>query len=106
MYCQRNSSSSSSFFFQAPAHLTIRCARVAGVEIPNAKRIEYSLQYVHGIGRTKARQILLSVGLENKVTRDLSEEELTLIREEITKNPQDYKVEGDLVKLWFALGSY
>ncbi|MCO5596385.1 hypothetical protein L7F22_050446 [Adiantum nelumboides] len=76
--------------------LNIRCARVGGVEIPNSKRIETSLQYVHGIGRTKARQILLTIGLLNKVTKELSEEELTSIREEITKNPKEYKIEGDL----------
>ncbi|KAI5057495.1 hypothetical protein GOP47_0027510 [Adiantum capillus-veneris] len=76
--------------------LNIRCARVGGVEIPNSKRIEASLQYVHGLGRTKARQILLTIGMQNKLTKDLSEEELTSIREEITKNPKDYKIEGDL----------
>eukprot|EP00250_Pteridium_aquilinum_P024718 c2949_g1_i1 orf=125-625(+) len=81
---------------KVPVGLNIRCARVGGVEIPNTKRIEASLQYVHGIGSTKARQILLNIGLENKVTKELSEEELTSIREEITKNPQDYKIEGDL----------
>jgi len=69
---------------------------VGGVEIPNTKRIETSLQYVHGIGRTKARQILINIGMENKVTKQLSEEELTAIREEITKNPKEYKIEGDL----------
>ncbi|KAH7437164.1 hypothetical protein KP509_05G059300 [Ceratopteris richardii] len=76
--------------------LNIRCARVGGVEIPNSKRIEASLQYVHGIGRSKARQILLTIGLQNKVTKELTEEELTSIREEISNNPQEYKIEGDL----------
>lgn len=66
------------------------------MEIPNSKRIEFALQYVHGIGSTKARQILLNIGLENKITRQLTEEELTRIREEITNNPEDYKIEGDL----------
>lgn len=73
--------------------LQIRCARVGGVEIPNAKRVETSLTYIHGVGGTTARQILLDVGIENKITKELSEEELTTIRDEVSK----YMVEGDLV---------
>lgn len=72
--------------------LQIRCARVGGVEIPNAKRVETSLTYIHGVGSTTARQILLDVGIENKITKELSEEELTTIRDEVSK----YMVEGDL----------
>eukprot|EP00850_Spirogloea_muscicola_P000587 SM000002S05667 [mRNA] locus=s2:1397274:1403696:- [translate_table: standard] len=72
--------------------LGVRCARVAGVEIPNAKRIETSLQYIHGIGQTAARQILLDLAMDNKSTRELSEEELTRLREEVAK----YMTEGDL----------
>ncbi|PIA47290.1 hypothetical protein AQUCO_01400158v1 [Aquilegia coerulea] len=72
--------------------LSIRCARVGGVEIPNNKRIEYSLQYIHGIGRTRARQILNQLQFENKVTKDLSETELITIRDEVSK----YMIEGDL----------
>lgn len=78
--------------------LSIKCVRVGGVEIPNNKRVEYSLQYVHGIGRTRARTILNDLKMENKVTKDLSEEELTIIREEVSK----YMIEGDLVSLKFA----
>eukprot|EP00262_Sarcandra_glabra_P003412 TRINITY_DN1409_c0_g1_i1.p1 TRINITY_DN1409_c0_g1~~TRINITY_DN1409_c0_g1_i1.p1 ORF type:complete len:173 (+),score=22.34 TRINITY_DN1409_c0_g1_i1:99-617(+) len=74
--------------------LSIRCARVGGVEIPNNKRIEYSLQYIHGIGRTLARQILNDLNMVNKITKDLSEEELVVIREEIKK--REYKIEGEL----------
>jgi len=66
---------------------------VGGVEIPNAKRVETSLTYIHGVGGTTARQILLDVGIENKITKELSEEELTTIRDEVSK----YMVEGDLV---------
>ncbi|BBM99044.1 small subunit ribosomal protein S13 [Marchantia polymorpha subsp. ruderalis] len=77
---------------QGLPYLSIRCARVGGVEVPNAKRIEISLQYIHGIGKTTARQILLDVELENKHTRDLSEEELTKLRDEVSK----YMIEGDL----------
>jgi len=63
-----------------PRGLTIRCARVAGVEIPNNKRIETALTYIHGIGTTTSRQVLLDVGLENKPTKELTEEELTRLR--------------------------
>ncbi|KAM1121057.1 hypothetical protein TB2_002673 [Malus domestica] len=72
--------------------LSIKCVRVGGVEIPNNKRVEYSLQYVHGIGRTRARTILIDLNMENKITKDLSEEELTIIRDEVSK----YMIEGDL----------
>ncbi|KAI3838424.1 hypothetical protein MKW98_012035 [Papaver atlanticum] len=72
--------------------LSIRCARVGGVEIPNNKRIEYSLQYIHGVGRTRARQILGDLSMTNKITKDLSEEELIIIREAVSK----YTIEGDL----------
>ncbi|KAA8538549.1 hypothetical protein F0562_028257 [Nyssa sinensis] len=72
--------------------LTIKCARVGGVEIPNNKRVQYSLQYIHGIGRTNARQILCDLGMENKITKDLSEEELITLRDEVSK----YMIEGDL----------
>eukprot|EP01018_Ginkgo_biloba_P007100 Gb_24491 [translate_table: standard] len=74
------------------AGLNIRCARVGGVEIPGSKRIETSLQYIHGIGCTTARQILFDLGMENKTTRELAEEELTRIRDEVSK----YMIEGDL----------
>ncbi|KAK4481278.1 hypothetical protein RD792_012162 [Penstemon davidsonii] len=72
--------------------LSIKCVRVGGVEIPNNKRVEYSLQYIHGIGRTSARQILNDLSYENKLTKDLSEEELTILRDEVSK----YMIEGDL----------
>ncbi|KAL3504077.1 hypothetical protein ACH5RR_033918 [Cinchona calisaya] len=72
--------------------LSVRCARVGGVEIPNSKRVEFSLQYIHGIGRTTAKQILCDLGMENVFTKDLSEEELTTLREEVSK----YMIEGDL----------
>jgi small subunit ribosomal protein S13 len=58
------------------------------VELPKKKRIETALQYIHGVG-----QILLSVGLENKITAELSEAELTQIRDELS----NYMIEGELV---------
>ncbi|KAK1553967.1 hypothetical protein Q3G72_005931 [Acer saccharum] len=72
--------------------LNIQCARVGGVEIPNNKRVEYSLQYIHGIGRTRARQILVDLNMNNKITKELSEEELIILRDEVSK----YMIEGDL----------
>lgn len=63
------------------------------MEIPNNKRVEFSLQYIHGIGRTRARKILCDLQMENKVTKDLSEEQLITIRDEVSK----YMIEGDLV---------
>ncbi|CAJ1974177.1 unnamed protein product [Sphenostylis stenocarpa] len=72
--------------------LSIKCARVGGVEIPNNKRIEYSLQYIHGVGRNRARQILYDINMDNKMTKELSEEELITLRDEVSK----YMIEGDL----------
>ncbi|EFJ37502.1 hypothetical protein SELMODRAFT_140847 [Selaginella moellendorffii] len=78
--------------FKIAKGLSIRCARVGGVEIPNNKRIESSLQYIHGVGQTTARQILLDCAMDNKRTKDLSDAELTKIRDELGK----YMIEGDL----------
>lgn len=78
--------------------LSIQCVRVGGVEIPNNKRIEFSLQYIHGVGRSRARQILTDISMDNKITKDLSEEELITLRDEVSK----YKIEGDLVPPTFS----
>ncbi|XP_057973755.1 small ribosomal subunit protein uS13c-like [Malania oleifera] len=72
--------------------ISIKCVRVGGVEIPNNKRVEYSLQYIHGIGRSRSRQVLCDLGMQNKITKDLSEEELISLRDEVSK----YMIEGDL----------
>jgi|TARA_Y100000748_G_C15454778_1_gene472436 small subunit ribosomal protein S13 len=68
-------------------------ARVAGVNIPDNKHAEVSLTYVYGIGKTRAKNICLKVGLDpsTKVS-DLNEEQLELIRTEVG----DFTVEGDL----------
>lgn len=69
-------------------------ARIAGVNIPTAKRVEIALTYIHGIGRTKAREICAKVGLPaEKRVHDLTEGEVIQIREVIDA---DYTVEGDL----------
>lgn len=71
-------------------------ARIAGVEIPNNKRVEIGLTYIFGIGGTKARKILESVKIDvNKKVKDLSSEEVTKIRKHIESNEI---VEGDLRK--------
>ena len=69
-------------------------ARIAGVDIPNDKRVDISLRYIFGIGPTRAREICAKTGLasETKV-RELTDEEVTRIREVID---HDYIVEGEL----------
>ena len=69
-------------------------ARIAGVDLPNDKRIEIALTYIYGIGRTSADEIIAYTGI-NPDTRvkDLTEDEVAKIRDQIENN---YKVEGDL----------
>jgi small subunit ribosomal protein S13 len=69
-------------------------ARIAGVNLPNQKRLEIGLTYIYGIGQPTARAIAAALGLspDTKV-RDLTEEEVTKLREHIDQN---YQVEGDL----------
>ena len=69
-------------------------ARIAGVDLPNEKRVEYGLTYVYGIGVKSSNKILAEAGI-NPDTRvkDLTEDELSKIREIIDR---DYTVEGDL----------
>lgn len=69
-------------------------ARIAGVDIPNAKRIEIALTYIYGIGRTSATKILAATGIDpDKRAKDLTEAETAKLRDEIENN---YNVEGDL----------
>jgi len=68
--------------------------RIAGVDIPDNKRIEIALTYIYGIGRTLAQKILTQADVDwNKKTKDLTEEELTRIRLIVERQ---HKVEGDL----------
>ena len=69
-------------------------ARIAGVDIPNQKRVEIALTYIYGIGRKSANDILAKTGI-NPDTRakDLTEEEVAKLRDEIESH---YHVEGDL----------
>ena len=68
-------------------------ARIAGVDIPREKRVEISLTYIYGIGKTLSNKILKKVNI-NPDTRvkDLTDEQVNEIRKEIT----NYTVEGDL----------
>jgi small subunit ribosomal protein S13 len=69
-------------------------ARIAGVNIPREKRVEIGLTYVFGIGRSTANRILDQVGISrNTYVRDLTETEVTRLRDVIEK---DLIVEGDL----------
>ena len=69
-------------------------ARIAGVDLPNDKRIEIGLTYIYGIGRTTASAILEKAGVDPDVrVKDLTEEEAGKIRKIIDS---DYMVEGDL----------
>ena len=69
-------------------------ARIAGVDLPNDKRVEIGLTYIYGIGRKSANDILAEAGI-NPDTRvkDLTEDEVSKLRECIDKG---YNVEGDL----------
>ncbi|EAX47598.1 ribosomal protein S13 [Thermosinus carboxydivorans Nor1] len=69
-------------------------ARIAGVDLPRDKRIEIALTYIYGIGLTLSREILAATKINPDTrVRDLTEEEISKLRETIDKN---YKVEGDL----------
>ncbi|MBU0637174.1 MAG: 30S ribosomal protein S13 [Patescibacteria group bacterium] len=68
--------------------------RIAGVIIPNNKRVEISLTYIYGIGRTKSNEILKIAGVDPNIrVKDLTEQQSNKLREIIEKQ---HKVEGDL----------
>jgi small subunit ribosomal protein S13 len=86
-------------------------ARIAGVNLPNQKRLEIGLTYIYGIGPTTARQICAALGLspDTKV-RDLTDEEVTKLQRHIDER---YQVEGDLrrerqqaIKRLMEIGAY
>jgi small subunit ribosomal protein S13 len=69
-------------------------ARIAGVNIPNQKRVPIGLTYIHGIGRTTADQICKEIGIpEARRVHELTDDEVSKIREVIDR---EYTVEGDL----------
>jgi small subunit ribosomal protein S13 len=69
-------------------------ARIAGIDLPRNKRVEIGLTYIYGIGRTLSNEILAKAGVvPDKRVRDLTESEITSLRETIDR---EYHVEGDL----------
>jgi len=67
--------------------------RIAGIDIPDNKRTEIALTYIFGIGTTKSKKILAACNVSEDIrVKNLSEEQLTLIRAEVAK----HRVEGDL----------
>ena len=86
-------------------------ARIAGVNIPTAKRVEIALTYIHGIGRTSAGKICNDIGIpSDRRVNDLTEDEILRLREMIDAT---LTVEGDLrretamnIKRLMDLGCY
>jgi len=86
-------------------------ARIAGVDLPRAKRIEIALTYIYGIGRNSSREILKQAGVSlNVKTDDITDDDVAKIRQILD---QGVKVEGDLrrdvtanIKRHLDMGSY
>ena len=87
-------------------------ARIAGVDIPDNKRVEFAVRYIHGIGPTRAKAIVERVGLDdNPRVKDLTEDELNRVRAAI--DGSGYLIEGDLrretsqnIRRLIDIGSY
>jgi small subunit ribosomal protein S13 len=86
-------------------------ARIEGVDLPREKRVEVGLTYLYGIGRTRAHKTLTATGISPETrVRDLTEDEITRLRDYIGQN---YTVEGELrrevqlsIKRLVDIGSY
>jgi len=86
-------------------------ARIAGVDLPRNKKVEYALPYIYGIGINLSRRILKNIGIDSNVrVHELSEEDVLAIRDQIANN---FQVEGDLrsengrnIKRLMDIGSY
>lgn len=86
-------------------------ARIAGVDLPRDKRIEFALPYIYGVGVTSARKIIAQAGVNPDTrVRELTEAESSRLREIIER---DYRVEGDLrreislnIRRLVEIGSY
>ena len=86
-------------------------ARIAGVDVPNNKRIEVGLTYIYGIGHSQSKKILAQAGVNPETqAKDLTDEETTRLRDIIASQ---YHVEGDLrreismnIKRLMDIGSY
>ncbi len=86
-------------------------ARIAGVDLPNTKRVEIGLTYIYGIGRSSARRILekLNIHFDTKI-KDLTEDQIDAIRKVITN---EFVIEGTLrtqtklaIKRLMDIGNY
>ena len=85
-------------------------ARIAGIDLPRNKKIEYALTYIHGIGPSISSNILNKVGIDKNIrVNELNDEQIILIRNEIS----NYDVEGELrsivgrnVKRLMDIGTY
>ena len=85
-------------------------ARIAGVDLPRDKKVEFSLCYIYGIGRTSAQKVLAQSGVDGNVrVKDLTEDQVSAIRGAVG----DMKVEGEMrtentmnIKLLMDIGSY
>lgn len=86
-------------------------ARIAGVDLPDNKKILYALPHIYGIGLFSAKKILAATGIDpDRRVNELSEDEIARIRKEIESG---YKVEGELraevsanIKRYIEIGSY
>lgn len=86
-------------------------ARIAGVDLPREKRVEYALPYIYGIGLSRSQEILAQAEVDPDTrVKDLAENEVLKIREIVDRN---FKVEGDLrreiqlnIKRLMDIGSY
>ena len=86
-------------------------ARIAGVDLPREKRLEFALTYIYGVGRTRAAETLAATGVSPDVrVKDATEEDLVKLRDYIEAN---FKVEGDLrrevqadIRRKIEIGSY
>ena len=85
-------------------------ARIAGIDLPRNKRIEFALTYIHGIGSKASNDILDRVGIDKNIrVHELNDEQVILIRNEIS----NYDVEGELrsvvgrnIKRLMDIGTY
>ena len=86
-------------------------ARISGIDLPNAKRVEIGLTYIYGVGRKVSNDILLKAKIDKNVrVRDLDKDQVNKIRTIIEK---EYQIEGDLrrevslnIKRLMDLGNY
>ena len=85
-------------------------ARIAGVDLPRDKKVEFSLSYIYGIGRTSAQKLLAESGVDGNIrVKDLTEDQVSAIRGAVG----DMKVEGEMrtentmnIKRLMDIGSY